>query len=254
MRFLYAVVAYAAFLLSSAWAVRFLAVTVDGPARRTAPVALAIDAALLLVFAAHHTIAARDWFKRHLPAALERSTYVLVASLLLFAVFGWWEPAPATIWRVGAPWSAGLWVLYAAGWLIVAGSTFMVDHAEFFGLSIDAQRKEHGISLRWMYAWCRHPMMLGLLVTFWVTPHMSVGHLFFAGASSAYIAVGIRFEERGLRARFGEAYEQYARQVPALIPWRPAGRGRHSAQVDRLQPDPDQANPSGSVPGHPGNA
>jgi protein-S-isoprenylcysteine O-methyltransferase Ste14 len=216
MRFLYALIAYAAFTLSSAWAAWFLADTVDGPARHTAPVALAIDGALLLAFAAHHTIAARDRFKRLIPAAIERSTYVLVASLLLFVVFGWWQPVPTTVWRVGAPFSVVFWVVYAMGWLVVAASTFMVDHAEFFGLT---RAKEHGISRRWMYAWCRHPMMLGLLVTFWVTPHMSVGHLFFAVSSSAYIALGIRFEERALRARFGTAYEQYAREVPALIPW-----------------------------------
>jgi methanethiol S-methyltransferase len=215
MRFLYSVIAYAAFVLGAAWAMRFLAVTVDGPARHTAPVALAIDATLLLVFAAHHSIAARDRFKRHIPEAIERSTYVLVASLLLFAVFGWWEPVPATIWRVGAPWSAAFWVVYAAGWLIVVGSTFMVDHAEFFGLT---RPRDHEISRRWMYAWCRHPMMLGLLVTFWVTPHMTAGHLFFAVASSAYIAVGIRFEERALLTRFGARYEEYTRQVPAIIP------------------------------------
>jgi protein-S-isoprenylcysteine O-methyltransferase Ste14 len=215
MRYLYALVAYAAFVLSSLWAVRFLAVTVDGPARHTAPVALAIDGTLLLVFAAHHTIAARDRFKRHLPESIERSTYVLVASLLLFAVFGWWEPVPSTIWRVGAPWSPAIWTAYAAGWLIVVGSTFMVDHGEFFGLT---RPGDDGISRRWLYAWCRHPMMLGLLVTFWATPHMTAGHLFFAVASSGYVAVGIRFEERSLRARFGAAYEEYAREVPALVP------------------------------------
>lgn len=215
MRYLYAVIAYAAFILSVAWAVRFLAVTVDGPARHSAPVALAVDGTLLLIFAAHHSIAARDWFKRRIPATIERSTYVLVTSLLLFAVFGWWEPVPATLWRVEAPWSVVFWLVYAAGWLIVVGSTFMVDHAEFFGLT---RPKDRGISRRWMYAWTRHPMMLGLIVTFWVTPHLSAGHLFFAVASTAYIAVGIRFEERALRARFGAAYEEYAKQVPALIP------------------------------------
>ncbi|MGI5243577.1 methyltransferase family protein [Dactylosporangium sp. CA-139066] len=217
MRLLYAAIAYAAFVLSSAWAVRFLAATIDAPARRPAAAALAIDGALLLVFALHHSIAARDPVKRHIPPAIERSTYVLVASLLLFAVLGWWEPVPATIWRVGAPWSAALWVVYAAGWLIVAGSTFMVDHAGFFGLT---RPREGGVSRRWMYNWCRHPMMLGLLIAFWATPHMSAGHLFFAVASSAYIGIGIRFEERSMRARFGAAYEEYARQVPALVPWR----------------------------------
>jgi protein-S-isoprenylcysteine O-methyltransferase Ste14 len=222
MRQFYAVVAYAAFVLSSAWSAVFLAGTMDRPARHGAAAALAIDGALLLAFAAHHTVAARDWFKRLLPPAVERSTYVLVASLLLFAVLGFWQPVPATIWRVPAPWSAAIWVVYAGGWALALGSTFVVGHAEFFGLT----RADDGpIARRGLYAWSRHPMMLGLLVAFWATPHLSAGHLFFAACSSAYIAVGIRFEERGLRARFGTEYEQYARHVPALFP-RPGLRSR----------------------------
>jgi protein-S-isoprenylcysteine O-methyltransferase Ste14 len=225
----YAVLAYASFLLSAAWGVGFLAgrgapTAVDGPAGRPAVAALAIDAALLLAFAVQHTVMARAGFKRLLPAAAERSTFVLASGLLLGAVFGWWQPVPAVLWQVGPPWSAVLWSVYAAGWVIVVWSTFMVDHADFLGLK-QAYRhlrrrgyREPAFRARWLYAWCRHPMMLGLVVAFWATPRMTAGHLFFAVAATAYIAVGIRFEERDLRARFGAEYQDYARRVPALVP------------------------------------
>jgi protein-S-isoprenylcysteine O-methyltransferase Ste14 len=259
----YAAIAYAAFLLSSAWAAGFLAgrgapTSVDGPATRAAGPALAIDTVLLLAFAAQHTVMARAGFKRrltrYLPAAAERSTFVLVASLLLVALLGWWQPVPATVWQVGEPWSAVIWVGYALGWGLVVWSTFMVDHADFLGLKQayrHLRRRTHrppGFMRRQLYAWCRHPMMLGLVVAFWVTPHMTAGHLFFAVASTGYIAVGIRFEERDLRADLGEEYAAYAREVPALVP---APWNRRAALVstdERVAPGtsgPDRDGPAG---------
>lgn len=224
----YAVIAYAVFLFSSAWAVLFLAGGVDGAATSPPGQALAIDGALLLLFAVQHSVMARAGFKRRLsrliPPAAERSTYVLVAGLLLVALFGWWQPVPTVLWEVGAPWSVAIRVGYAAGWLLVVWSTFMVDHADFLGLKqayVHLRRLPYdapAFTQRWLYAWCRHPMMLGLVVTFWATPHMSAGHLFFAVASTGYIAVGIRFEERDLRTRLGAPYAEYASRVPALVP------------------------------------
>ena len=229
----YAVIAYGAFLLSAAWAIGFLAgrgapTSVDGPATRPAWAALAVDAALLLTFAVQHSVMARAAVKRRLirliPAQAERSTFVLVSSLLLFALFGWWQPVPRTTWHIGPPWSAAIWVVYAIGWIVVVWSTFMVDHADFLGLK-QAYRhlrrlgyRSPEFTQRWLYVWCRHPMMLGLVIAFWVTPRMTVGHLFFAAAATAYIAIGIRFEERDLRAEFGAEYREYASRVPALMP------------------------------------
>jgi methanethiol S-methyltransferase len=229
--FAYAVIAYAAFLLSSFWAVFFLAGLIDRPTGRSPGPALAIDGALLLAFAAQHSVMARPgfkrWLTRRIPAAAERSTYVLVASLLLIALFGWWQPVPAVLWHVGPPGSTVLWSIYAAGWVIVVWSTFMVDHADFLGLKqayVHLRRlgyNEPGFVQRHLYTWVRHPMMLGLLITFWATPRMTAGHLFFAVASTGYIAVGIRFEERDLRAHIGADYEAYANRVPALVPFTP---------------------------------
>jgi protein-S-isoprenylcysteine O-methyltransferase Ste14 len=223
----YAVIAYALFLFSSAWAAVFLAGPVNGPATSSAATALAIDGALLSLFAVQHSVMARAGFKRRLtrliPPAAERSTFVLLSGILLSATFGWWQPLPATLWQVGLPWSAPIWVLYGAGWLLVVAATYGVDHADFLGLK---QAWTHLRSLvyesppfvqRRLYAWTRHPMMLGLLVVFWATPHMTVGRLFFAAASTGYILVGIHFEERDLRANIGPEYDEYRQRVPALV-------------------------------------
>jgi methanethiol S-methyltransferase len=229
----YAVVAYLSFLLATAWGIAFLAdapvspTTVDGPVAGTVA-AGAVDLALLLLFAVQHTVMARPWFKRWIPASIERATFVLASSVVLGLLFGQWRPIPGTLWHVTAqPWAGAIWVVYGAGWLIAICSTFMIDHWDFVGLR---QARARGASRppvfqeRWLYAWVRHPLMLGLLIAFWATPRMTVGHLLFAVASSAYIAVGLQFEERGLRRQLGAVYEEYATRVPALVPAQPTSR------------------------------
>ncbi|AEV85056.1 Nurim [Actinoplanes sp. SE50] len=213
----YAVLAYVTFLFSIGWAVVFLTGPVDGPATHSPATALTVDALLLLAFAVQHTIMARPRFKRHLPAAVERSTFVLAASLVLVALFAWWEPVPAVVWR-GSPL---LWVLYAAGWALAVAATYMIDHFDMFGLKQAVRRDAYqapAFRERWLYKRVRHPMMLGMIIAFWATPTMTVGHLFFAVASTGYIAIGIRFEERDLRRQLGDTYAEYAARVPMLIP------------------------------------
>jgi methanethiol S-methyltransferase len=245
---IYAGLAYAAFAAAALWAIAFLAdvstpCAVDGASRRPVWTALLIDACLLLVFAVQHSVMARAGFKqrlaRFLPAATERSTYVLAASLALGLLFWQWQPLPASAWHVSAqPWAALIWVVYAAGWLLVVATTFMIDHLDFLGLrqayAHTRQRPYQPPSFteRWLYAWVRHPMMLGLIIAFWATPAMTAGHLLFAAAGSAYIVVGLRFEERDLTRHLGPAYRDYAQRVPALIPAPhrvPARRNRQAA-------------------------
>ena len=120
------------------------------------------------------------------------------------------------------PWQLLLWLGYGLGWLVAVAATFMIDHADFVGLRREASRPGHYrppvFREQWLYAWVRHPLMLGLLMAFWLTPRMSMGHLLFAAASTAYIVIGIRLEERALRRRYASSYADYATRVPALIP------------------------------------
>jgi protein-S-isoprenylcysteine O-methyltransferase Ste14 len=230
----YALAAYAAFLAVAAWSVGFLAnggapTSVDGPRHHGAGTATVVDLALLGLFAVHHSVMARDGAKRALtrvvPAAAERSTYVLAASALLGLLFWQWQPIGGSVWHVGG--GVGrflLWVAFAAGWALVVGSTFMVDHFDLLGLR---QARAHGgsyvpptFSERWLYAWIRHPLMLGFLIAFWATPDMTGGHLLFAGAATGYIALGVWFEERALERDLGDVYRDYAARVPALLPLR----------------------------------
>jgi protein-S-isoprenylcysteine O-methyltransferase Ste14 len=231
IRTAYAVVAYLSFLAVTAWGIAFLAnstvapTTVDGPRKNAAWV---VDIGLLLLFAVQHTVMARDSFKRFIPASVERATFVLASAAVLGLLFWQWRPIPGTLWHVTAqPWAGAIWVIYGVGWLIAISATFMIDHWDFVGLRQARARGASGSPVfqeRWLYAWLRHPLMLGLLIAFWATPWMTVGHLLFAVGSSAYIAVGLRFEERGLRRQLGPAYDEYAARVPSLIPTRPQSR------------------------------
>jgi protein-S-isoprenylcysteine O-methyltransferase Ste14 len=246
----YAVLAYASFVAAVAWAIIFLAdvrvaPTVDRSGGLPAWAAALTDLALLGLFAIQHSVMPRRGFKRRLaarlPSAAERSTYVLTSSVILLVLFWQWQPLPAEIWRVSAqPWAGLIWALCTLGWAVAVASTFLVDHLDFLGLKQagwrgDGQPYEPpSFTTRWFYRCVRHPMMSGLIVAFWATPSMTVGHLLFATAATGYIVVGIRFEERDLRRDLGATYERYAERVPALVPMRLAGRRRRQLSAARV--------------------
>jgi protein-S-isoprenylcysteine O-methyltransferase Ste14 len=232
----YSAIAYASFAVTTVWAVAFLTglpvvPVIDGTPPGRVWSAVLIDSGLLLLFALQHSVMARRGIKarmaRVLPGSAERSTYVLATSLCLGLMFWQWRSLPASVWRVEAqPWTGLLWGVCAVGWATALGSTFMIDHLDFLGLrqggwAQSATDTPASFSERWMYAWLRHPMMLGLLIAFWVTPVMTAGQLLFAIAASGYIAVGVRFEERDLRRQLGAVYGDYARRVPRFVPRRP---------------------------------
>lgn len=238
----YAIVSYAVFLVSSLYAIGFVgnylvpkSIDVGDPA--SLGDALAVNLLLLGVFAAQHSIMARPAFKRWwtgvLPMACQRSTYVLLSSLILLLLFWQWRPIPMPIWRFDGI-AAGLLIgVYGLGWLVVFASTFMIDHFDLSGLrqAFSALRgvEVPGQSFKTplLYKIVRHPLMLGFLLAFWATPEMTAGHLLFAITTTAYILVGLQFEERDLIAAFGTTYQQYRQRVPMLLPRvsarRPAG-------------------------------
>ena len=204
-------------------------------------IALPVNIVLLSAFAVQHTVMARPGFKRWLTrfisASIERSTYVLAASLVLAAVLWLWQPIPETVWSVEVGWlRVLLWATYLVGWLTVVGSTFMISHFDLVGLSqvvADARKREHrppSFQVKLLYRFVRHPIMVGFLIAFWATPDMSQGRLLFATLGTGYILVGVRFEERDLRANLGEHYLRYEQQVPRFVP-RPR-QGLHLEHLD----------------------
>jgi methanethiol S-methyltransferase len=228
----YSVVAYAGFLAVVLWAIAFLAdlhivTAVDRGSRDPSLQAVVIDLVLLGAFALHHSVMARPRAKqvitRVVPRAAERSTYVLVADALLALVLWQWRPIAGAVWHVSAqPWRDLLWAGYGLGWLTAVASTFMIDHFDLVGLRQAVSRpggyEPPAFNVRWLYAWVRHPLMLGLLIAFWVTPNMTAGHLVFAVAATGYIAIGVQLEERDLRRELGQRYLDYASRIPAIVP------------------------------------
>jgi methanethiol S-methyltransferase len=218
--------------------------TLDGPASGSLAAAFAVDVLLLTLFAVQHSVMARPWFKeiwtQIVPKPVERSTYVLFSSLALILLFWQWRPLGGSIWLVED--TIGRFVLYALfafGWALVLASTFLINHFDLFGLRQIwfALIGRPYVGLRFgtpgPYRLIRHPLYLGWLFVFWMTPTMTFAHLLFALATTAYILLAIQFEERDLVREFGESYEKYRRAVPMLIPFT---RRRETAAVAASKP------------------
>jgi methanethiol S-methyltransferase len=231
---LYSACVYAFFLAAFLYTMGFVegvAVpkTIDDGAAGDLFTTFAIDAALLGVFAVQHTVMARPAFKRAwtriVPEAAERSTFVLFATLALVLLLWQWRPAPQIVWNIGSPLAAQAIVMVSwSGWALVLASTFLISHFHLFGLSQGFTRllrldpPDDGFVTPLFYRWIRHPLYLGFIVAFWAAPRMSLGHLFFAAATTGYIFVGIWFEERDLVAQFGERYLRYRQTAGMLLP------------------------------------
>jgi len=230
----YGSLAYLIFLGTFLYAIGFVAQyivpkTIDSGPTSSLPTALLINLVLMSAFAMQHSGMARQGFKklfaRFASPAIERSTYVLVASLTLILLFWQWQPMPMVVWNIENPVLAGVAVAGGfLGWLIVLYSTFLISHFELFGLTQVvthfAGRLAAPVKFKTpgLYRLIRHPIYLGFIIAFWSAPTMTLGHLLFASVTTAYIFVGIWLEERDLVSFFGDEYRRYRQRVAMLLP------------------------------------
>ena len=233
---LYGILSYLVFFISFLYAIGFVSglvvpKTIDSGAVGSVPAALVIDLVLMSIFALQHSVMARKqfkaWWTQFVPQSVERSTYVLLASLALALLFWQWQPIPQRVWRIDDPHiAAAVTALGLLGWLIVLTSTFLINHFELFGLHQVANNlagkpmPEPRFREPLYYKLVRHPIYLGFVIAFWAAPSMTAGHLLFAAVTTAYILVGIQLEERDLIDLFGDQYGQYRNRVAMLVPWR----------------------------------
>jgi methanethiol S-methyltransferase len=230
----YGLVCYVVFLASFLYAIGFIGdfgvpKTIDSAPSTDMPVALVINVVLLGLFAVQHSVMARQGFKavwtRIVPRVVERSTYVLISSLLLGLICWKWQAIPTVVWDVSSPvFRPLLLAMFGLGWLILLFSTFMINHFDLFGLR-QVFLRLRGLAYtplsfteRALYRFVRHPIYLGFVIAFWATPHMSLGHLVFAIATTGYILVGIFLEERDLMKYHAVEYGAYRARVPMLLP------------------------------------
>lgn len=241
----YGVVSYLVFVATFIYAIGFVGnvgvtKSIDGVPTMGVWPALAINLALLSLFAIQHSVMARPAFKRWwtqiIPPATERSTYVLLSSLALIVVFVGWEPLGGVVWNIDNPVARGLFYAgFAFGWGLVLTSTFVINHFDLFGLRHvwlffrGRPYAEVAFVTPWPYRVVRHPLYLGWLFAFWSTPTMTITHLVFAAVTTAYILGAVRLEERDLRGAFDD-YADYQKEVPMLVP---RLRGKKGALADQ---------------------
>ena len=236
---LYGLVVYVFFLATFLYAIGFIGSvfvpkSIDTGAPAPLAQALVVDLLLLGLFAVQHSVMARRsfkrWWTRIVPPVVERSTYVLAATLALALLLWQWRAIPEPIvWSVKSASGAQLlWAVFWLGWAVLLVSTFLINHFELFGLRQVFSRltgrelPEPEFRTPFFYRYVRHPIYLGFLLSFWAAPIMTAGHLLFSIGATGYILVGIWFEERDLSAQFGERYHRYRSQVGMLLPGRRA--------------------------------
>jgi len=239
--FLYGILAYVVFLASFLYAIGFVGnfivpKSIDSGEATGMTMSIIINLVLLSLFAIQHSIMARPSFKKKwtkiIPESMERSTFVLLTSLLLFLIFWKWQPMTTQVWNIeGETYVLIINIIFWIGWVIVLLSTFMINHFHLFGLdqvfnklknrpATGLKFKEH-----FFYKFVRHPIMTGFIIAFWATPEMTQGHLLFAAVTTVYIIVAVKYlEERDLRNELGDAYISYQKRVPMLFPFLKFGK------------------------------
>ena len=240
----YGVTCYAAFFACFLYSIAFVGnfdivpKTIDSGTAGPIGVALAINVALLSIFAVQHTGMARPGFKevwtKIIPEPAERPTYVLLTVVCLVVIYAFWQPIGGTVWEVtNSAGAAALTGLYFFGWAMLLYATALIDHFDLFGLRqawLAFRGKEytnHSFATPGVYKHIRHPLYVAWAIIFWATPEMSFGHLLFAVVTTAYMILAVFVEERDLVQHFGDAYRRYQETTPKYLPRfgrKPAGQ------------------------------
>lgn len=249
----YGLFCYLAFFGTFVYAIGFLGnmfvpKAIDGPAEVPFVRALLINVGLLAVFALQHSVMARPWFKKQwtklVPEPVERSTYVLFSSVALVLLFWQWQPMGGVVWAIGSPMDTVVMYSFGMGWAIVFVSTLLINHFDLFGLRqvwlYFRNRPYTYLPFRTplFYSYVRHPLYLGWLMVFWSAPKMTVAHLVFAVATTAYIFLAIRWEEADLIGIHGHQYEMYRDLVPMILPTKSPARSRAAAKAAEILDGP----------------
>ena len=183
-----------------------------------------LNVALFTIFAMHHSVMARTgakrWITRMVPADLERSVYVWIASLLFLAVCLLWTPLPGVLWRSGGVTTGVLFLMQGAGVLLTLAAARIVGIWELAGVRQPDPARAIDFRAEGPFAIVRHPIYLGWVLMVFPTPVMTTSRLLFAVVSTLYLIIAIPLEEALLVETYGDAYQRYQRQMRwRLVPY-----------------------------------
>lgn len=201
------------------------------------------NAALLLQFPLAHSLLLTGpggrWLARLVPGphgqTLASTTYALIASLQLLALFALWTPSGIVWWRAEGAAFWGLCGAYAASWVLLAKASFdagaEVQSGALGWMSLLARIRPvfPGLPTLGLFRIVRQPIYLAFALTLWTVPVWTPDQLVLACVLTAYCLFAPRLKERRLAARHGDAFARYRAAVPYALP--------------RLRPGTDAASP-----------
>jgi protein-S-isoprenylcysteine O-methyltransferase Ste14 len=162
---------------------------------------------------------------RYIPTAAERSTFMLATAMVTFVLCLCWQPLPSVLWQAEDSFVSNVLLgIGLAGWGLALCASFLINHFDLFGLRqvwlFFAKREYSAVPFKdvWLYRHIRHPIMTGMFIGIWVTPSMTIGHLFFALGMSIYILIGVYHEEKDLIREFGDQYRRYMNETGRFMP------------------------------------
>ena len=186
------------------------------------------DAGLSLLFFIQHSGMIRKpfhcWLGRFVPEEYTAAIYAIASGIVVLLVILLWQKSTQTIIT-----ASGLfrWVLRAIFLFSLLGFYWGIKALRFFdpfGLRPIVSRLR-GRNLTPMpftvagpYRLVRHPLYLFMLLMIWFFPDLTRDRLLFNLLWTAWIVIGSYLEEIDLVAEFGDAYREYQKRVPMLIP------------------------------------
>ncbi len=160
-----------------------------------------------------------------LGAGLATTTYVILASIAVFALFALWSPTGIVWWRAQGAVLVFMTGLYAAAWLLLAkamadaGLGLQMGYLGWWAVLRDRKPVFPPMPETGLFRASRQPIYVAFTLAVWTVPTWTPDQLVVAIALTLYCVAGPLFKEARFQRAYGPQFDRYRRRVPYWLPW-----------------------------------